>query len=196
MDRLVILYGGKIRAEGTCDELLTSGDKTIVETDALNPAEVEALDRFLRENAGHVVRRISKPRQRLEDLFLDIVERARTERVETSGAQAGGPTAAFLRGDGPAADGDELIDRLVKGEPEPAPTEPAPPAREEPAKGPDEGVIGDLLSAKPQAPAPERAAPQAPRAPAAKREDVDLSVIDSLTADDDRRPEPPAEPRR
>ncbi len=196
VDRMVILYGGKIRAEGSCDELLTAGDKTVIETDALDPAEVEALDRYLQEQTGHVVRRISKPRQRLEDLFLDIVDRARTDRVETSGAQAGGPTAAFLRGDDAPADGESLIQRLVEGEPAPRAPEPAPSVAEEaqPA-GPDESVIGDLVERKEPDAAPSKdRAPDAPRAPAKPRADVDLSVIDSLTRDDDEGAG--AEPRR
>jgi len=196
VDRLVILYGGKIRAEGTCDELLTAGDKTVIETDALDVSEVEALDRFLTERTGHVVHRVSKPRQRLEDLFLDIVDRARTDRVETSGAQAGGPTAAFLRG-AESADADALIQRLVEGEPAPSAPEPerAAPAPARPA-GPDEGVIDDLLeSAKPARPEPLAPA-KGPAAPPKRSENVDLSVIDSLTKDDGPPPSPGAEPRR
>ncbi|MFM9170246.1 MAG: hypothetical protein ACKOTD_09045, partial [Phycisphaerales bacterium] len=41
-----------------------------------------------------------------------IVERARAEKTETSGAQAGGPTAAFLRGEQPG-EGGGLIRELV-----------------------------------------------------------------------------------
>ncbi|HVZ92979.1 MAG TPA: ABC transporter ATP-binding protein, partial [Phycisphaerales bacterium] len=33
VDRMVILYGGKIRKEGTCDQLLSAEDRSIIETD-------------------------------------------------------------------------------------------------------------------------------------------------------------------
>ncbi len=192
--REVALDGGKVRAEGACDDLLTAGDKTIIETDALSSSEVEAVDRYLREQTGHVVRRIAKPRQRLEDLFLEIVDKARTERIETSGAQAGGPTAAFLMGQ--STDGESLIQRLVEGEasaPEKAAPERAQAAPEPVKRGPDESVIGDLLEEKE---APKGAAPERKKddRPAPKRSaDVDLGVIESLTKRD--RPDD-AEPRR
>lgn len=173
VDRLVILYGGRIRAAGTCDSLLTSADRTIIETAALDDGAISEIDALLRRRTGRAIDRVSKPRQRLEDLFLDIVERARADRVETSGAQAGGPTASFLRaeGDQPGA----LIERLVAGEPEPAsPPRPDAPGPE-PARpaGPDTEVIGDLLADRPAA----RSQRPAPPPPAA---DVDRSVIEDL----------------
>ena len=54
------------------------------------------------------------PRQKLEQLFLDIVERARQEQVETAGAVHGGETAAFLRAE--EREGEQLIESLVTEE--------------------------------------------------------------------------------
>ncbi len=180
VDRLVILYGGKIRAEGTPDSLLTSQDRTIIETDALDPDTISAVDELIRRRTGQAVQRIDKPRQRLEDLFLEIVDRARAERVETSGAAAGGPTAAFLRGD-EDQDGDAVISRLLEPEHE---TAPAPqPAAPQPAR-PDENVIEKLVEQPKPYPEPRDRAPREP-AP-----DVDRSVIDALT--DDRPDAPPS----
>jgi len=184
VDRLVILYGGKTRAEGTPDSLLTSQDRTILETDALDPDTITAVDNLIRQRTGHAIQRVDKPRQRLEDLFLEIVDRARAERLETSGAAAGGPTAAFLRGEEePAAD--TVISRLLQPDPEPAPTPTTPAAQ--PAK-PDESVIENLVDQPASSPAPRGHKPREP-AP-----DVDRSVIDALT--DDRPDAPPTKGRK
>ncbi|HPO94219.1 MAG TPA: ABC transporter ATP-binding protein, partial [Phycisphaerales bacterium] len=113
VDRLVILYGGKIQAEGTCDELLEARDRTIIESESLDDATVAEIDAVIRRRSmgEKAIARVSRPRQRLEELFIDIVDRARAVNLETSGAQHGGTTAAFLKGDG--ASGDELIASLV-----------------------------------------------------------------------------------
>ena len=75
VDRLVILYGGQIRAQGTCAELLESRDRTTIETDTLDDATVAEIDRVVRARTGgdNAVRRVSRPRQSLEALFIDIV---------------------------------------------------------------------------------------------------------------------------
>ncbi len=115
VDRLVILYGGQKRAEGTCDELLVAQDRTSIEADSLDEQTVAEIDRVIRSrsNGDRAIIKVSKPRQRLEDLFLNIVEQARSEQLATSGATAGGQTASFLKGDG--EQGESLIDKLVQG---------------------------------------------------------------------------------
>ena len=73
--------------------------------------------------------KVERPRRRLESLFLEIVETARKEGVQTSGAANGGSVAEFLARPEPATiDGSEttatpedavavdaeLLDSLVK----------------------------------------------------------------------------------
>ncbi len=182
VDRMVILYGGKIRAEGTCEQLLESQDRTTLETDALDEATLAGVDSYIRSRTGgnKSVRRVTRPRQTLEALFLDIVERARAENLATSGAQHGGATASFL------AEGDEggrLIESLVntKDEATVAPT--APPVPRPPAPG--ESIIDRLVNAEP-APASERASPTPPPAPAKiDTAEVDQSVIGKLLGGDE-----------
>lgn len=141
VDRMVILYGGRIRAEGTCEQLLESHSRTSIEADTLDDATLEEIDRVIRARSGghKSVLRVSRPRQRLEDLFLDIVERARSEQASTSGAISGGKTAAFLRG---AETGEALIEKLVSA----VETPPAAPAPAPTPAGPDESLIGSLVS--------------------------------------------------
>ena len=95
-DRVAIMFGGRVRAEGTCDELLVEEDRTTIHTDALPPDAVSEVRGVLaRHGVAHVD--VSRPRRRLESLFLEIVEQAKAEGVGTSGATSGGGVAGFLR---------------------------------------------------------------------------------------------------
>ena len=126
-DRVAIMYGGRVRAEGTCDELLEQGHATLLETPELPERVIAEVREVLRRHALDVTK-IERPRRKLESLFMEIVERARAEGVQTSGASNGGRVADFLGGgdDQPAdasasaeAPGDAtqvdkgLLDRLV-----------------------------------------------------------------------------------
>ena len=184
-DRMVILYGGKIRAEGTGESLLTDSEHMIIETPKLKPETVSRVEQVLEECEGVGIESVRTPRQRLEDLFMDIVARARADDVATSGALHGGATASFLVGaDDPGTDapaGEELIDRLVREHPEPAAADEPPtfhaPDHAEPAKQ----VLEELVQTDATQPAPRAievgAEPEAP-------EDVDRSLIDSLLDQD------------
>jgi len=175
VDRLSILYGGRKQAEGTPDELLTASSNTLIETEALDDATVSQIDELLRARAGQAVLRVSKPRQRLEDLFVDIVESARTGRLATGGALSGGQTAAFLKAeDAPEPEGEAVIEQLVAPEPAPAPSaSPATPAASDPKPAEDD-VIDDLMRAYEEKPAaPAQPLPDAPAG-------ADDSIISSL----------------
>jgi ABC-2 type transport system ATP-binding protein len=196
VNRMVILYGGKLREEGTCESLLESEDKVSIETDALDDATLEEIDRIIRQRSGNAksVLKVSRPRQRLEDLFMQIVDKARNQQVSTSGATSGGQTAAFLRGE---AQGEELIKNLIA-----APTHaehdaklaaaaPAVVAPQPAATGPDAGVLDALVAAKAPVAAPSKPLPsvphaatkEAPAANAPSQPQVDLGLIGSLLSD-------------
>ena len=174
-DRMVILYGGKIRSEGTVTELLEDSGRTVITTPRLDPATVVTIERIIRETAHVEVERVAAPRQRLEDLFLEIVERARADKASTSGAQAGGPTAAFLRGE--ESQGEGLIKELAAAPaaaPKPAsPAAPAVTAAPVADRAVLDGLVSGNSSAPAAAPAPRTATPDAPKG-------VDQSVIDDL----------------
>lgn len=185
VDRMIILYGGKVRAEGTCDSLLSATDRMTIEAEPLDDETVSEIDAVLRRRAGNGILRVAKPRQRLEDLFLDIVSRAQQERLGTSGATHAGQTAAFLK----AAEGEDLIDQLVSGpteEERAAVVEEPSPAPARATGGPDEDLIGTLTAERPEPETPPPAVEERPRAAEPAPKDVDESVIDSLLADEDR----------
>jgi ABC-2 type transport system ATP-binding protein len=97
VDRVVVLYGGKIRAEGTTDELLLVEDKTKIVTPRMSGAVMERVLKILNEEFSEEEMEIDHPRMGLESFFLDVVSRARSESVETSGAETG-DVADYLKG--------------------------------------------------------------------------------------------------
>jgi len=98
-DRVAIMFGGRVRAEGTCDDLLVQEALTTIQTDALPEGVVAEIRGVLaRHGIDHCD--VDRPRRRMESLFLEIVQRARTEGLQTSGARSGGRVADFLRGEG------------------------------------------------------------------------------------------------
>jgi len=196
VSRMVILYGGKKRAEGTCESLLSVTDRSVIESDSLDDATVARIDQVIRAASGgeRGVQRVFHPRQKLEDLFVDIVERATRERVETSGAKHGGQTAEFLRSQAAATEGAGLLDALTSG---PAPSAPmTEPVKPEPAlsatSGPDADLLGTLASEVPALPsAPPSALPSAlkrdatastgPGTPAKPADQINRSLLDELS---------------
>ena len=178
VDRMVILYGGKVRAVGTCEDLLEARNRSVIETTALDDATIAELRTVLERRTGEAPH-IRSGRQRLEDLFLDIVARAKVERAETSGAQHGGATAAFLMGTTTEkADGQDLIESLVAGA---APDEQPMEVEEKPAAPEQQDdVIGALMGAPkpPTEPAAPEITPEAP--PDAPGKEHDDDVISSL----------------
>ncbi len=148
VDRMAILYGGKIRDEGTCEDLLSSKGRTQIETDELDDQTIAEIDEVIRRRSGgeKSIRSVSAPRQKLEELFLGIVEKAQTEKASTSGAMHGGSTAAFLRAEEESAEhGEALIDSLMSDSEAPGVSGSVPDAPEG-AQGPVADLGADLGS--------------------------------------------------
>lgn len=89
-DRVVILYGGKVRAQGSLNELLTVSDSTRIVTPALDKETTEKVLSVLRENLKGEEFVMDHPRRSLEEFFLDVIAKAKNDSVETSGALGGG----------------------------------------------------------------------------------------------------------
>jgi len=160
-DRVAIMFGGKIRKHGTVDELLVREELTNIQTQSLSQEEIDELEAVLARR-GHAIERVERPRQRLEQLFLDIVHQAQHEGVAFSGARSGGRLAGFLTEgeDDPAGD---LIHQLTQ------PAAPPPPEEKQgaPAVSDDEQIdaniekIDELMAemgvqAAPPAPEPDK----------------------------------------
>ncbi len=176
-DRMVVLYGGRIRASGSGDELLEDTRHTVIQTPRLRAETISRVERVLQESEGVGIESTHAPRQRLEDLFMQIVARAKAEQASNSGALHGGKTAAFLTES--AADGGDLVRQLAAA---PAAPEAAPRSRpQSPAAPPAENIIGDLVRGdeKPAAAPP----PSKPPKPSAN---VDRSLLEGLLGDDQK----------
>jgi hypothetical protein len=125
---------------------------------------------------------VGSPSDKLESLFLRIVEQARSEKIETAGAQSGGRIADFLaaqRSD--SSEGSQLIEHLVRqvDQPELVAAAGGKGGESRPAAGqPDADVIRQLVANKGQA----GDTPQATDAGGkpARKDTTDRNVIDNL----------------
>ncbi len=181
-DRMVILYGGKIHAEGTTDELLADRERTVINTGTLDDGVIAEIDQVLHRH-GQAVDSVERPRQRLEELFMGIVEEAQSKEAETSGAVQGGPTAAFLSEDAPEG-GEALLDSLQRDDAAPSSVRErsrVEGAAADEAKAEAKEVVRELVEE-----APEPAPTQTPSTEVPNRPDGhDASMIDDLLASDD-----------
>ncbi|MFW6188944.1 MAG: ABC transporter ATP-binding protein [Planctomycetota bacterium] len=144
-DRVCILYGGKQRAEGSVDELLTAHDVTQIRAPALKSETVAKIrDLIRKEMGGDGDVQVSSPTKKLEEYFLDVVRQARRERLSTAGAELGTGTAQFLGGE--EQEGDQLLRDLVEAGREAEATGEEPEADAEPAAALEAEVDEDLLN--------------------------------------------------
>ena len=110
-DRVIILYGGKVRAEGVLDNLLTVNNETRIMTPELPKAAMDQLLNILRANLDGEEFRIDHPRRTLEEFFLDVIATAKRESVETSGVVSGGKIADYLVSD--SSDKNAVLENLL-----------------------------------------------------------------------------------
>lgn len=116
-DRVVIYYGGKIQAMGTLKELLATPDAVRITTPILPRSTLEKVLEVIRQDVAEDKVRIDTPTQNLENYFLSVVNKARQQDAETSGATSGNRVAAYLRGaDDASSSKARVLDRLTKAE--------------------------------------------------------------------------------
>jgi len=91
-DYAMILYGGKVCAEGRMSELLKVSELTTVTF----PSENEEVLQTLNKSVPKADIKISNPTQSLEDLFLNVISGA-SKDIESSGAHSGTGSADYLK---------------------------------------------------------------------------------------------------
>ena len=98
-DRVAILYGGKLRCVGAVGDLVKVKAQTQITTDELKPGTVEKLVAMIAalEGADRKVV-VDQPRDRLENVFLRVVQEAQSARVETAGTMVGTGAETFFAG--------------------------------------------------------------------------------------------------
>lgn len=127
-DRVVIYYGGKVQAMGTLNELLATPDAVRITTPILPRPTLEKVLEVIRRDVADDKVRVDTPTQNLENYFLNVVNKARAQDEQTSGATSGHRVAEYLRGgveEAPVSKRDRVLDRLTQAEIAPAPA-PAP----------------------------------------------------------------------
>jgi len=75
-DRVAMLYRGRLQLEGRVSELLETGDVTEVSVAGLSDSALAAMQKTAQDHGGNVLG-AQRKRERLETLFLRVVERER-----------------------------------------------------------------------------------------------------------------------
>jgi ABC-2 type transport system ATP-binding protein len=183
-DRIAILYGGKIQAQGQVKELLQQADRRQITTDALSDTAVERIKHILDQE--RVAFEISSPLERLETFFIHTVAEAQQQAKPTSGAVSTTRIGDFLTGAEPTQ---SLLDKLVAvpQQPETASTAPRTEKvaeRELPKNQARKDLLRELTrptapDTKPVAPSPVQPTEDKQASP----EQIKKNVLDALTGD-------------
>lgn len=156
-DRVAILYGGRIRAEGKLSDLLSISERDTITLPHLKNSDLETVLAACKKLVPEDQINFKHPRMTLEDFFLNVVKEAKQEEKGTAGAQIGTGVAAYLAGEETKSD---LLEKLSAAEPpsqnEPEATVPAEPAASNAA------VLDALQAQEPQEP-PESTPESAPQ---------------------------------
>ena len=129
-DRIAILYGGKIQAEGHVRDLLQQTDKKQITTGSISDTAVEKIKQLIRNEQADCV--VTSPMDKLETFFIKTVTAAQQQGQPTSGVVSDGITqiSDFLV---PPSAEENILDKLVstpvsqEASPEPLTTEQAGP---------------------------------------------------------------------
>jgi len=117
-DRVAILYDGRFRAEGTVADLLEERRRVALTVPAPEEGELQQLREAVRAVTG-VDPVVEHPRRNLEEFFLEVIEQARRETPEVSGALAERGLADYLAGglqkDGGSREGQKSGDTARNG---------------------------------------------------------------------------------
>ena len=173
-DRVAILYGGKIQALGSLQELLVKPNTLRITMPVLPRETMERVLEIIRKDIADEKVRVDNPTQNLESYFLDVVQKARQAAAETSGAMSGARVAEYLRGGVEAKPaGEKILERLTQAQ---APAPVAAPASE-PAERVNEKKLEALTKGSEPIPAPAKASPAAEEKQDLSKADEKLSSL-------------------
>lgn len=184
-DRIAILYGGKIQAQGEVEDLLQQTDKKQIITDAISDTAVEKIKQIVQAEHAECV--VSSPMERLETFFIKTVAVAQEQTRSTSGAVSTTKLGDFLAGE-PAEE--NILDKLVSTSlpdqgPSKAPVTEQVVSTETSETRPDEQLLHKLT--QPAEPPPPGAAKEKPvktepvERKTAEQQEVKKSILDQLT---------------
>jgi len=109
-DRIAILYGGRIQAEGEVKDLLLQTHKKQITTGAISEAAMESIKQLIQgENAQYEV---TSPMDKLETFFIKTVATAQEQYQPTSGAVSTTRIGDFLTAQHVE---ENILDKLTSG---------------------------------------------------------------------------------
>jgi ABC-2 type transport system ATP-binding protein len=181
-DRIAILYGGKIQAEGRVKDLLLQTNKRQITTGDISNTTVKKIKQLIQDEKTDCV--ITSPMDKLEAFFIKTVEAAQ-QRAQPTSAVSTTQIGGFLASEIPV---ENILDKLVtepvsqKTPPEPPTTEQVVPIETSEPK-PDERLLSKLT--EPTGPKPvvkngnDETKPVETEVP--KPEQIKKGILDQLT---------------
>jgi len=186
-DRIAILYGGKIQAEGQVRDLLLQTSKKQITTGAISDNTIERIKQLIKDEQADY--EVTSPMDKLETFFIKTVADAQQLFAPTSGAVSTTQISDFLAAE---AAQKNILDKLVSAPvsrqtpPEPPTTESADRRIKTSESKPDDKLLRKLTKPdKPAKPKPVardkkvKTQPVKPKAP--KPEQIRKSILDQLT---------------
>ncbi len=169
-DRIAILYGGKIQAEGQVRELLQQTDKKQITTGSISNTAVEKIKQIVKQE--HADCDVSSPMDKLESFFIKTVATAEQQAQPTSGAVSSTQISDFLA---TKTATERILDKLVSTPVSQQPSAHEPPTTKKVASietakpKPDEQLLSELAALN------KSAEPK----PAVKDEEVKTKPVES-----------------
>ncbi|MCF7976012.1 MAG: ATP-binding cassette domain-containing protein [Phycisphaerae bacterium] len=111
-DRIAIMYGGKVQAQGHVNELLEQADKRQITTGQISDQAMGQIRDILERE--HAEFDLSSPMEKLETYFVRTVAEAQQQAQPTSGAESTTRMAGFLAGEEDAQK--QVLSSLVQGQ--------------------------------------------------------------------------------
>jgi ABC-2 type transport system ATP-binding protein len=183
-DRIAVLYGGQIQAEGKVRELLQQSHKTQIITDTLSDDTIQKIRNVIDDEEASLD--ISSPMEKLETFFIRTVVEAQKQSAPTSGAVSTTQIGDFLTAE---ARQNAILEKLVTAS-EVSPKTQQPSKIEKPT--PVEtttGVDNELLEQLTDATETTKTTPAVKPEPAKEQpepaHDVDHDLLRELTGSDE-----------
>ncbi|MFA5422544.1 MAG: ATP-binding cassette domain-containing protein [Phycisphaerae bacterium] len=186
-DRISILYGGRIQAEGQVRQLLQQSNKVQITSDALSSSTIENIEKLI--ESENVEYEVSSPMEKLETYFIRTVTKAQEGEVPTSGAVSTTMIGDFLAAE---ASQKSILDKLVTAQVSDTNKEEVPSAdklletkTEKPVRAetspdePNEDVLSELTSGPKVVKPVEK--PEPARSEPAEAEKVRDDILEQLT---------------
>jgi ABC-2 type transport system ATP-binding protein len=141
-DQVLVMYGGKIRAQGDTKDLLKVHDKTCITAPRLDERTLEQVMRIIETSGLSDETTVDTPTMTLEEFFLSVIEKARTETATNAGVEGSGKIADFLEGESDSqATSRKILNALTEEESTRAPKSEPEPVQEPEDAGPDVDML-------------------------------------------------------